>query len=373
MTTRLVLLSLAIAVENDAVTSFRIPSITRRSQVINRYTSLSMVASGSGMGMGVQTKKGQSSKGMGKKSTSSKNDKKNGTSQSFDVAKSLTKSEKLYEELLTESAKAYHAADEFDEDNLDVTSEYVVAARAKPGSTSLTAASDWIPVAQICIIRPIHDEEKDGELDPSVPAAVSYYCREINHAACLASPSTFNSLPRNVVEYSVEPNDSFFKYVYEEVIRGKSSSGSFEDGGSTVLMTKSKAREILGLQAGCKDPGIIKQAYRKMAFDLHPDRFVNIERTQEEIDASSNKFLSVKIAYEALTSGVRGSVDANGDAKSWYESLGGKSRTEFFGPIDLMPMEKAGALCNKAFKSAVACIDPDLTMAFVARNQAAKR
>ncbi|KAL3785872.1 hypothetical protein HJC23_008760 [Cyclotella cryptica] len=373
MTTRFVLLSLAIAVDNDAVASFQIPYINRArpSQLMNRWTSLSMVASGTGMGMGTQKKNG--SKGMGKKSSSSKNDKKNGASPPFDVAKSLTKSEKLYEELLTESAKAYHAADEFDEDNLDVTSEYVVAARAKPGSSSLAAASDWIPVAQICIVRPVHDEEKDGVLDPSVPAAVSYYCREINHAACLASPSTFNALPRNFVEYSVEPNDSFFKYVYEEVIRGKSSSGSFEEGGSTVLMTKSKAREILGLQAGCKDPVLIKQAYRKMAFDLHPDRFVNSERTEEEIDTSSKKFLSVKIAYEALTSGVRGSVDANGDAKSWYESLGGKSRTEFFGPIELMSMEKAGALCNKAFKSAVACVDPDLTMAFVARNQAAKR
>jgi hypothetical protein len=36
-------------------------------------------------------------------------------------------------------------------------------------------------------------------------------------------------------------------------------------------------------------------------------------------------------------------------------------------------LEKAGALCNKAFKSAVAVIDPELTRMFVGRNQNAKR
>jgi hypothetical protein len=36
-------------------------------------------------------------------------------------------------------------------------------------------------------------------------------------------------------------------------------------------------------------------------------------------------------------------------------------------------MEKAGALCNKAFKAAVASVDPDVSMAFVTRNQAASK
>ena len=78
------------------------------------------------------------------------------------------------------------------------------------------------------------------------------------------------------------------------------------------------------------------------------------------------------MAYEALTSGVR-DTHANGDTKSWYASLGGKSRTEFVGPIQLISMEKAGALCNKAFKAAVAAIDPEVSMAFVTRNQAAAK
>lgn len=43
------------------------------------------------------------------------------------------------------------------------------------------------------------------------------------------------------------------------------------------------------------------------------------------------------------------------------------------GPVTLLSMDKASALCNKAFRRAVVGIDPDLTMAFVARNQAAAR
>eukprot|EP00970_Alexandrium_tamarense_P006076 scaffold1020_cov182-Alexandrium_tamarense.AAC.22 len=334
---------------------------------------LQMVASGMGMGMGMTTKgkKGGASKGMGK--MSAKNDKK--SAAPFDVSKALIKSEKLYEELMSESTKAYNAAEEGTEGDLDITTEYVIAARGKQSGASTpiaASASDWVPVAQIVITRPVHAKDNDdGGFDSSVRASISYYCREINYAACLGSPSTFKSLPRNAVEYSVEPIDSFFRHVYEEVIEGKNRN-NFVEGDAKVSMTKTKAREILGLEAGCKDAVVIKQAYKRKAFERHPDRFVAEERTQDDIDTSPNQFLSVKMAYETLTSGVRGTVKANGDSQSWYESLGGKSRTEFLGPIELMSVEKAGALCNKAFKSAVAGLDPDLTMAFVARNQAAR-
>lgn len=356
MARRLLLLYLAIVIVPIAV-SFSSPITPSQS------TTLSMAA---GMGMGTTSKKKNGSKGTGKKATK---DKKN--TASFDVAKALIKSEKLYDELLTESSKAYAAA-EYEDDVIDITSEYVVAARVKPGTSSTSAASDWIPVAQVCVVRPIHGEDKDGELDPSVPTAVSYFCREIHHAACRASPSTFQSLPRNIIEYSVEPYHSFVKYVYEEVIEGKSSSGSIEEDGTTVAMTKTKAREVLGLETGCKDALLIKQAYKKLMFELHPDRFANDERAPDQIEAASKRFLSVKIAYEALTSGIRVD-DANGDAKSWYASLGGKSRTEFVGPIELVSIEKAGSFCQKAFKAAVASVDPDVSMAFVARNQAAAK
>lgn len=255
MNTRLLLLSLTIAIEQDAVTSF---STTTSMPARHTCHHLSMAA---GMGMGTKQKKNGSSKGMGKKSSK---DKKNGAS--FDVAKALIKSEKLYDELLTESSKAQAAA-EYEDEIVDITTEYVIAARAKPG-TSSGAANDWIPVAQVCIVRPIHGEDKDGELDPSVPISVSYYCREIHHSACRASPSTFQSLPRNQVEYSVEPYSSFMKYVYEDVIEGKSSSGNFEENGASIAMTKSKARQLLGLDIGCKDPTLIKQTYKKLMFEL---------------------------------------------------------------------------------------------------------
>lgn len=314
------------------------------------------------MGMGTKTKK----KGTGKKNSGQK------STPAFDVAKSLVKTEKLYDKLTLEMAKEYASA-EYEDDIENLLFEYVVAARSRPGSTANPASSDWIPLAQLCVVRPIHSEEKDGEMDSSVAAAISYYCREIYHAACIASPSTFKGLPRNAVEYGVEPTDSFFKYVYEDVIQGKPSAGSIEEGGSTVVMTKAKAREVLGLEAGCADMASIKQAYRKMMFEHHPDRFVNQERTQEEKDASSNKFRSVKTAYEALSSGIRVS-DSNGVARSWYESLGGKSRTEFVGPVELMSVDRAGDFCNKAFKAAICRIESEVPMAFVARNnQAAKR
>jgi len=325
---------------------------------------------------GKKKKGGSKNKGMGKKQ-SSEGDK-------YDIAKAMVKSEKLYDEIMSDSLKALNS-DEWDEDSMDITSEYVITARCTPGTTlakkeaggALASASDWIPVAQICIVRPVSSEELDNDgMHSSVGAAVSYYRREINYAATLAAP-TLKSLPRNVIEYGAEPVDSFVKYVYEDVIEGKAVE-TFVDGdgtGEKVGMTKSKAREILGIEAGCQDASLIKQAYKKQSMALHPDRFVGSDKTKEEIDETSNQFGLVKMAYEALNSGVRnGEVNEKGVSKSsWYESLGGKSRTEFEGPIELLSVEKAGALCNKAFKSAVVGLDPELTMSFVARNQAAAR
>ncbi|KAL9187340.1 hypothetical protein ACHAXT_001443 [Thalassiosira profunda] len=331
----------------------------QRAALTPSTTRLPMAA---GMGMaakpkGKKPKKGGKGKGAGKKSP-----------ESYDVSKAMIKSEKRYDELMTASIKALHSDDEAWEES-EITAEYIVAARCRPGATlkdnpsALVAARDWIPVAQVVITRPVHlHEEDDGAgVDASVRQAISHYCREISYSATLASPATFRSLPRNILEYSAEPLDSFVKHVYEDVMEGKASD-SFVDGDVKVDMTKSKAREILGLEVGCKDAAEVKRAYKKRSLEWHPDRE----------GGSAEQFGMAKMAYEALLSGVR-EVNGSGNGSSWYESLGGKARTEFVGPIELMSVDKAGAYCNKAFKSAVAGVDPELTMAFVARNQAAAR
>ena len=312
--------------------------------------------------------------------------------QKYDVAKAMIKSEKKYDELMTEQTKAFIAADEWENQGkeLDITTEYMISARCKPGSSAVAgAACDWIPVAQICVVRPsnpssvhVHGNSDEETAKSSIiRTAVSYYCREINYAATLASPSTFKSLPRNIIEYSAEPIDSFMKFVYEDVIQGKSAD-SYMEGDTKISLTKSKSREILGLDVGCTDAALIKSAYKKQSMALHPDRFVNSDKSQEEIDGMSARFGLVKMAYEALNSGVRTeSVAADGSntmqqqqqqQQSWYSSLGGKSRTDFSGAIDLVTMSKASALANDEtyFKSAITGIDPELTMSFVARNQA---
>jgi len=336
--------------------------------------------------MATKTKK----KNGGKKN---KNKNKNGGGEKFDVAKSMIKSEKLYDQLMSESIKYLNSNDEWNTDDTSdtITTEYIVTARRAPGSAS-SAASDWIPVAQLCVTRPIQygeDDHDDGSVHPSVRAAISLYRREIIHAGTLAAPAALGSVPRNLVEYGAEPTESFVRYVYEDVIEGKKESfvdatgddGDGEDG--KVRMTKMKAREILGLDAGERDATIIKRAYRERSMELHPDRFAmsGATRTQEEIDEASVRFGLAKMAYDALNSGVRSS-SSDGDStsstsassrSSWYESLGGRSRTEFHGPLELMNAEASSEFFARGVKSAVVGLDPDLTMAFVARNQDAAR
>jgi hypothetical protein len=360
-------------------------------------------------------KGGSGGKGMGKTKDSSSSSKKSGeNNKPYDVAKAWLKSKKLYDELLSETNKVSFTVDEdggldtsivdSGEGPEDITTEYIIAARCRLPETgggnngntnnnaALRSASDWIPVAQLCIVRPIQPEGESGashdEVRHALPlrAAVSYYCREIYFAATLATPA-LKSLPRNNVEYSYEPVDSWIRHVYEDVIEGKVSD-SYVDGatGVKVDMTKSKAREVLGLEAGCTDASLIKRAYKKESMACHPDRFVtstmNNGVSKEEVEEYTKRFGLVKMAYDALNSGIRdeqnnniaAAVDApiiGGQRSSWYESLGGKQRTDFVGPIDLMSMDEANSLCNKAFRSAVIGLDPDLTNAFVLRNQAA--
>lgn len=356
-----------------------------------------------GMGMG-----GFSSKASKMKSTGVANASSSKKTSSFDVNSSLLKLERLYDELIAEANKAMMNSaieDDDDEDSdsglLDsITSEYMVAARYVPSSTSKgpslpgsASISDWIPVSQMCIVRPVHTYETSTErghstfgLDEDVQLVISSYCREIYLAASLAAP-VFNSVPRNQIQYSVEPLDSFHKYVYDAVIEGKGSKSG--KGNDSSVMTKADARLILGLEEGCNDLSLIKKAYRSMSFSLHPDRFVGVERSDEEIKLASDNFARVRCAYDTLSSGIRnsdnsanavengttGEVTKSGSSnsnRSWYESLGGKARNGFFGPVELISAEKAKEkMATKAYKCAVAGLNHDTVMSFVARNQAA--
>ena len=140
----------------------------------SHHTSSSCLSM-AGMGMSStlsKKKKGKKNKkGMGKTKTSSE--------KKYDVAKSMIKSEKLYDDLIAESMKALQ---QDDDDDIEITTEYIIAARCDPSSSTskassaISAASDWVPVAQICIQRPIHlheEEDESDELNPSVRAGKS--------------------------------------------------------------------------------------------------------------------------------------------------------------------------------------------------------
>lgn len=329
---------------------------------------------GGGMGMG----------GGGGKSK--KNKRKSGelSAAPFDVSAALLRSERLYEEIVGDAAKEIAESDD-DAYNFDsITTEYIIAARSAKADAA--AMSDWVPVAQLVTVRPVSDysssSHDDTEHRESIRMAVSANCRELHHAATIAAP-VFKSLPRNDVQYGCEPIDSFYRFVYDDVIEGKtpgaaSSSESRNGAGGEDgdgAMTKSRARTVLDLEDGCSDMAVIKRAYRDKSFQLHPDRFVGEDRTEEERRDASRDFALVKTAYEVLCSGVRSKGSNNssgGRGQSWYESLGGRQRTEFYAPVELVSISKAQkTIDGLGGKTAVVGLDYDIVMSFVVRNQAA--
>ena len=310
-------------------------------------------------GMGMAVTKGKNKKAKGKK----KGGKAAGASP-FDAHASLMKMEKLYEELMVQSNKSIQKDDDdtpLSNDDL-LCQEYIVAARSRRSSTStadLTSVSDWIPVASMAVSRPLDylkASSKDIHGDELLSIAVSYYCREISAAAIMAAPK-FRDVPRTDLLYSLETYDSFTKHVCDS-IQGSSKP-------TTDRMTKAEARKVLGMEDG-DDMADLKSIYRKRSFQCHPDRFAGQDRTPEEEAATSDEFSRVKNAYDALSSGVSG-----GDGgRSWYESLGGRERTDFCGPITLSSIGDAKMVMDRAIqKSAVVGLDPGLVQMFVVRNQ----
>jgi hypothetical protein len=308
-----------------------------------------MMAVGKGMGMGMGATK----------TPKNKNGKKGGakTSSSFNVNASMLRLEKQYDEIMLASAKQLAKKDKeedprwaSDTNDNKITREYVVAARA---ATKQGGIRDWVPIAQLCLARP-ENEYDDTSSEEIIQNVISSYCRELSYVAAFGAP-VFSKVARNDVQYSVEPMDSFQKFVYDSVVKG----GSDQD------ISKAEARKTLGLEKTNDDAMIeksaIKQAYRQMSFQLHPDRF---EGTPEECEEAKERFARVKLSYETLNSGVRAD-----DGSSWYESLGGRARTEFVGPVNLLPLAVAEEqMERKKVEGALCGLDRDLIQSFVARN-----
>jgi hypothetical protein len=324
---------------------------------------------GAGMGMGGSS----SATTKSKKQSGSKNKNLNKVSSTgttpFDVNASLLRMGKKYDELTREAAKKIQNDDDDDDNNRSsttgsvemLTSEYVIAARA---SSKKAILPDWVPIAQLCLKRP-ESEYHEGAADAMVQMAISVCCRELSHVAASGAP-VFATIARNELQYSVESIDSFHKFVYDDVMKGKSKQNTDDS------MTKAIARQTLGLIAADGETTSsaaeisktdIKQAYRKLSFELHPDRFVG---TAEECEDAKVRFGKVQLAYETLTSGVRAS---EGGGLSWYESLGGRARTGFVGPIQLVSLSAAQEhLQRHGAETAIAGLDPTMVQSFVARN-----
>lgn len=312
------------------------------------------------MGMGMASTKSKKKKGK-----KNKNKSKASSSTPFDVNASLLRLEKKYDELMLNVAKEIRKEEEEEADPYSyssyssgeiemMTSEYVIAARA---SSQKGSVPDWVPIAQLCLKRP-ETEYQEGASDAMVQTAMSVYCREFYHLACVSAP-VFSTIARNELQYSVESVDSFHKYVYDEVIEGKANKSPDQ------AMTKAEARKTLGLlkdgeEASEITKSDIKQAYRKLSFQLHPDRF---EGTPEECQQATEQFGRVNLAYDTLSSGVRE------EGVSWYESLGGKERTGFVGPISLLPLGAAQeTMTRKKAEAALCGLDPTMIQSFVARH-----
>ena len=330
------------------VKGFTSNSVTTRSGAVQQQQQHSHVtlAAGRGVGMGgaINTKK----KG-GKKNKKA--------STPFNVNSSLLRMEKKYDELMLNAAKELQKeeSDEFRNSAFYtpmMTSEYVIAAR----SSAKKSIPDWVPIAQLCLTRP-ESEYEEGASDAMVQSAISAYCRELSHVATIGAP-VFSTIARNELQYSVESVESFHKHVYDEVVEGNANKNQDE------TMSKAEARQTLGLHgvaAGELEKSDIKGAYRRLSFELHPDRF---EGTPEEKDDATLRFSKVKLAYEVLSSGVRGE-----DGVSWYESLGGRARTGFVGPIDLMPLSMAQEhMQSRKAVGAIVGLEPPLVQSFVARH-----
>ena len=325
------------------------------------------------MGMGGATTK--SKNGKNKKNKTKKNgmQKSNpAASSSFDASASLMRLEKVWDEMQQASNKAIHSKEEDEDDTSGsmLASEMVVTVRAAPSPNKKSALSpataDWVPVAQLCL-HPHSEVSSEW-----ARAAVSLYCRELSFAATLGS-KLFAKVPRQDLQYAIEPVDSFYKHVYDPIMEQKPSSSSSSDaGGALEGMTKAEARIVLDLVEDNSNSeedqkSNIKRAYRKLSFQWHPDR-LDKDLSESEVAHASHQYARVQKAYETLNSGIRSSTS------SWYASLGGRERTDFRVIDSLLGQDEAASILERfRVKSAVVGLDPEVSQSFVTRNQASAK
>ena len=141
MSTKTIALILFFSLEFHTYHSFTLPIIYLKQSWFDKKSEIVPLMAGMGMARNSKKKKGGSKK-------------QKNASTSHDVSKSLLKNEKLYEKITDAASKELSSSDD---DYINSVSEYVIAARGAPmnGSTVSAAISDWIPMTQLCVRRPV--------------------------------------------------------------------------------------------------------------------------------------------------------------------------------------------------------------------------
>jgi hypothetical protein len=349
-------------------------------QIGNGLTGITALAAGRGMGMAKPANASSKNKSKNKSTTSPSSwSSSTTTTPIFNVNASLIRLEKRYEELQRAVAKAMASSDDDTSSETITTTEYIVAARA------LGHIDDWVPIAQLCVARPLQgdgqqkDNNEHSNNNNEYAAAssssssssllihlVSQYCRELSQVAVIGS-TRFQSIPRTLLQYAIEPETSFHKFVYDPVVKGNLEQVEGE------IMTKAMAKQVLELEdlpdangsTSQDDKSRLKSAYRKKSFQYHPDRFIGQDLSEEIASANAMEYSRVQRAYETLVSGAGGGTTGS----SWYASLGGRARNEFRGPLDLIPIATAvESVIQQKVDSALIGLNPSIVQQFVARS-----
>lgn len=284
---------------------------------------------------------------------------KNGSKSSssttpFDASAALLRLEKKYDEIQQASSRSLHSDTDDDSATTSVASEMIVAVRASNSKTASTG--DWVPFANLCV-HPHAEVSSEW-----VHAAVSLYCRELSFCATQGA-KVFTAVPRNELQYAIEPVDSFFKHVYDPLMKDQQK-------GSENPMSKAEARQLLELDDDTNNNGDdersrIRKSYRRKSFEWHPDRLDSANMSADEQDHAAQQYARIQKAFNILSTDVRTT------GSSWYRSLGGRDRTDFQVIQELMGMDAASSILEQhSVQTAVAGLDPELVQLFVARNQA---